>query len=212
MTRVGVYQANLIGGALRRSGVVIDKAYSSPSFRSVTTCAAVLEGLHQRDQVQINVDPSLFEWCMSHKCAGETAFDWLTLDELTAGGFNVNKDYQSRIATKEIETHLDETVEEFHQRNGLTLDTIAATGEGQNILVVGHAATVEVVYQRLLGLPVRGSLKFTRLLNKIPYCSCICLERDMAKGPKWRLVQEEGKFSLTQLANLPFDSAVLVNE
>lgn len=160
----------------------------------------------------LNVEPSLFEWCMWHKCAGATAFDWLTREELTEGGFNVNLEYRSQKTAEEMEAHLDESVEEYHERHGLTLDEIAAEGEGQNILIVGHAATTEVVHQRLLGQPVRGSMEFNQLMRKIPYCSCICLERDLAKGPEWRLVQDEGKFSLTHSANQRFDSGVLVNK
>lgn len=44
LTNVGCYQANLIGDALKDSGVVIDHAFSSPSFRCIQTCNGVLEG------------------------------------------------------------------------------------------------------------------------------------------------------------------------
>lgn len=206
-----MYQAKLVGAALRRNGIRIDKAYSSPAFRCVTTCTAVLEGLGQKDEVPLNVDAQLFEWCVWHKSAGVVAFDWLTDEELTANGINVNMDYTPRMTSEDMEAHLDESVEEYHERNGQMLDEIVAeAGEGTNILIVGHAATVDLSHQRLCERPMRSSMELNRLMHKISYCSVIGLERDLAKGGQWTMM--EGKYTVTHTANQRFDSAVLMNQ
>lgn len=194
---------------MRRDGVVIDKAYSSPAFRCVSTCSSVLEGLQQKEEVAVNVDPSLFEWCMWHKCAGVTHFDWLSTGELAEGGFNVNAEYEARVTHKDLEANMEESVEEYHMRNGRALDEIVAGAEGQNILIVGHASSLEVAHQRLTERPVRTTTEFNRLVHKIPYCGLVGLERDMSKGDKgWTLI-EGAKYSVTHTANQRFDSGVL---
>lgn len=210
MTRIGVYQAKLVGEALRRNGIQIDKAYASPAFRSVLTCASVLEGLQQRSEVPVNVDVGLFEWCMWHHCAGATSFDWLSRQELEEGGFNVNQEYAQRVSGKDLEANMEETVEEYYHRSGVAVEDIVKGAAGQNILIVGHASTLEVVHRTLTEGPVRSTVEFNRLMQKIPYCGMVGLERDLTKGSHWTVMEEGGKYSVTHTANQRFDSSVLV--
>lgn len=44
LTNMGLHQAWLTGQSLRQAGVVFDLVYSSPSFRCIQTCSALLEG------------------------------------------------------------------------------------------------------------------------------------------------------------------------
>lgn len=195
---------------MRRNGIRIDKAYSSPAFRCVTTCASVLDGLQQSKEVPVNVDPNLFEWCVWHKSAGVAAFDWLSAEQLRGEGLNINGDYRPRMSSQDLEACLDESVEEYTERNGQILDEIVAGAEGQNVLIVGHAATVDLVHQRLCDRPVRAAMELNRLMHKISYCSLLGLERDGEKGPQWT-VMSEGKYSVTHTANQRFDPTVVMN-
>lgn len=209
---MGLLQARLIGEALQRNGIQIDRAYVSPAFRSVSTCSSALEGLGQRDTVPLNVEPTLFEWCqLFFKSAGVSKFDWLTTEELEAGGFNVNSNYTQHMSVKELESvcKAEESVEAFYERNGLWLDEIAAAGGGENILIVGHAATVEVCHQRLKETRVRSATDLNRLLVQLPYCSFIGMERDLQKGPQSQWTRIEGNYSVTNTANQRFDCGLL---
>lgn len=196
---------------MQRNGIRIDRAYVSPAFRSVSTCSAALEGLGQKDTVPLNVEPTLFEWCMLFsKSTGISKFDWLTTEELKSAGLNVNSSYTPNMSIRELEAicRADESVEAFYERNGGWLDEIAAGGGGENILLVGHAATVEVCHQRLKETPVRSASDLNRLLVKLPYCSFIGMERDLEKGPQWRQI-EGGNYSVTNTANQRFDCGLL---
>lgn len=45
LTNMGLHQAWLTGQSLREAGVTFDLVYSSPSFRCIQTCSALLEGI-----------------------------------------------------------------------------------------------------------------------------------------------------------------------
>lgn len=209
LTNVGVFQAQTVGEALRRNGIRIDRAYVSPAFRCVSTCSGVLEGLGQKDTVLLNVEPGLFEWCIWHKSSGLAAFDWLTVEELAQSGLQVNREYEPWMSVKEVEECLEESLEEFWERNGKTLDKIVEQSSGENILIVGHACTLEVAHQRLVSGEMRTMAQVNRLMHKVSYCSLIALEKDSSKANKWALV-EDGIYSMTHTANQRFDASVLM--
>lgn len=156
----------------------------------------------------LNIDPSLFEWCTWHKRDPAKTFDWLTGEELSAAGFNVNQKYKPQVTSEDMMKHLEEDVKGYHNRNGLLLDAIAKEAKGETVLVVGHAATVEVAHQRLVGTKMRDSMGLHRLMPSVTYCSFIGLEKD-DKGKKWKLM-DEGPFTVTHSDNGTFDKKCLV--
>lgn len=205
MTNVGALQAQLIGKALRRKGIRIDRAYSSPAFRSITTCAAALEGL----SVPINVEASLFEWCSWHKHLGLSAVDWLTVEELQAAGINVSGEYKAKIANKEMPAHLEETVEEFQDRTGRFVEQLAGAMDGETILIVAHGPTGQVSQQRLCKKPKLTVDQLNALMLKIPFCSLLELRREGDKDQPWQII--EGSYSVTHMANKTWDVKVLMD-
>lgn len=204
---MGTLQAQLIGKALLRKGIRIDRAYSSPAFRSITTCAAALEGLSS--SVPINVEASLFEWCFWHKHLGLSAVDWLTVEELQAAGINVSGEYKTKIANKDMPAHLEETVEEFQDRTGRFVEELASGMDGETILIVAHGPTGQVSQQRLLKKPKLTADQLIALMLKIPFCSLLELQRVGEKDQPWKIVQ--GSYSVTHMANNTWDVNVLMD-
>jgi ubiquitin-associated SH3 domain-containing protein len=51
--------------------------------------------------------------------------------------------------------------------------------EGANVLVVGHAGTLEVCTRQMCGLPVRSYTEFNATIRKVPYLGLCVLEKDL---------------------------------
>jgi ubiquitin-associated SH3 domain-containing protein len=49
---------------------------------------------------------------------------------------------------------------------------------GANLLVVGHAGTLEVCTRQICGLPVRTYTEFNATIRKVPYLGLCLLEKD----------------------------------
>lgn len=182
LTQIGIYQAKLVGEALKSSSTSIDHVYCSPSFRCVQTCDAVLSGLGKKDELQIKLEPGLFEWLVWYP---ETLPDWLTPEELISAGFNIDINYQPLVSQSELaETH--ETCEQFYMRSSFVTQSALAVHTSGNILFVGHAATLDVCSRELLGNKPRNSSDMTKLLQKVPYCSFAALSKS---EDKWEVVE-----------------------
>lgn len=206
---MGVLQAKLIGSALKRNGIKVTKAFSSPAYRSVTTCAAVLEAMEAKDEIPVNVEASLFEWVGWHCHAGPLAVDWLTVGELRSVGINVSKTYVPKVESKEMVKCLNETIPEFQERTGQFIDQIAATiKDGETVLCVAHGPTGYVTHQRLCKTPVLTDVEFQQLMTKIPYSSLLALERDGAGG-EWKVMP--GVYSVTHQQNKTWNIGILLD-
>lgn len=206
LTNVGILQATLIGRAMRRRGIKIDRVYSSPAFRSIHTASAALEGLDQKDEVTVNVEGALFEWFGWHSEAGADTVDWLEPAQLKEVGIRVNDQYKQQINTKEMLVYLNETMEEFEERCGKFVENIANSADGENILFAAHGPTGQVTQQRLRGGPVITVDEMMLLMPKTPYCSMTVLERDLSKGKEWVLKDE--CYSVTHQQNRTWNAGV----
>lgn len=160
------------------------------------------------NEVPINVEPSLFEWCTWHKKPRHTAYEWLTREELIESNFNINLGYSPQLTNEEMVSHWGDVDDIFLDKNGLFLEAIAEEADGENILLVGHASTVEVAYQKLVRTKRRTSMGQHLLMHDIPYCSFIGLEKMWVNSNKWRFI-ENGPFSVTQSENGTFDKNIL---
>jgi broad specificity phosphatase PhoE len=77
-----------------------------------------------------------------------------------------------------------------------------------NILVVGHAGTLDTMTRQLTGrTPVRDE-KFFQMVQNIPYCSIVdCKEGE--QGRKWQLV-EPPVMSMTSRGNKKFNWRIVL--
>lgn len=114
-TMVGMHQARLTGDQLCEIDIGIGVAYTSPAFRCIQTCHAMLEGMQLQQTVKIRIEPALFEWCGWYP--GPIP-DFCDIDELVKYGFNIDTDYVPLIRAAELSIqHKNETIGEFYTRN-----------------------------------------------------------------------------------------------
>ncbi|KAJ8966440.1 hypothetical protein NQ317_012681 [Molorchus minor] len=60
LTNIGIFEASMVGEALKEKDITIDAAYCSPSFRCIQTCDAVLRALDTSNISKIKIEPGLF--------------------------------------------------------------------------------------------------------------------------------------------------------
>jgi len=182
LTRVGITQARMVGEGLRRKEVSFSHVYSSPSLRCVQTCHNILVGLGLQHQLKINVEPGLFEWLMWYM---NGVPDWMRPEELLAAGHNVQLNYKPYISAEELQNTLRETPEDYYTRNFFvtqcilqaTEDKSIGGGSGGNVLLVGHAATLDACTRQLTGRPPPlSSQEMMTVVRKVPYCSIAVAE------------------------------------
>ncbi|CAH0552220.1 unnamed protein product [Brassicogethes aeneus] len=201
LTNVGMFEATLVGKNLKENNVVIDHVYCSPSFRCVQTCDAVLQGLNIKDQMKIKIEPGLFEWLVWYP---HGLPEWMTKEELKAGGYNIDETYLPLINEKELKESR-EGCEQFYLRSAfVTRGTLAAHLTG-NILMVGHAASLDVCSRELVGKPPRNVQEMTKIIQKVPYCSLLNLK---SYGDKWEIT-EPPCMPITHTTNQRFDWKII---
>ncbi|KAL1501869.1 hypothetical protein ABEB36_007112 [Hypothenemus hampei] len=203
LTNMGLFEAQLVGEALKDNNITIDQVYCSPSFRCIQTCDSVLRGINLRDVLSIKVEPGLFEWMAWYPL--EHMPDWMSITELTNAGFNIDENYEPLISEKELKENR-ENCEQFYLRSAfITRSSLAANPKG-NILLVGHTATLETCSRELIGKTARSGSELVKMIQKIPYCSLIEVR---GGGDKWEIV-EPPCLPLTHSTNQRFDWKVLL--
>ncbi|XP_058820870.1 ecdysteroid-phosphate phosphatase-like [Topomyia yanbarensis] len=207
LTVLGRYHARLTGEAMKEAGVQIDLVYSSPSFRCIQTAASILEGLGLQESHSIRVEPGLFEWTQWYQSGLPK---WLTHRELVAAGYNVATDYEPFSTVEYLNQRMQETIPDYFQRNTELMKELIKTTYG-NILVVGHAATLNTCTRHFVGTEMLPIVKFYQLLHKIPYCSMAVLESKNygGRGDGWKLV-EPPCYPLTNTKTERYDWKVLL--
>lgn len=208
LTNIGILQARLVGESLQEAKISIDNVYCSPSLRCVQTCDALLRGLGRQKETPINIEPGLFEWLVWYP---EALPDWLTNEEFIAAGYNVQKDYIPLVGIPQLKEPPRETCEQFYLRSSFVVKSALASTTG-NILLVGHAASLEVCSRELLGEKPRPPHELTKLIQKVPYCSLVMIgETDGdSESSKWELLEPPCP-PITHSQNQRFDWKVLLS-
>lgn len=205
LTNVGIYQATLLGESLKESKAKIHSVFCSPSLRCVQTCDAVLKGLGIAKKVQINIEPGLFEWLVWYP---DSIPEWLTIEELLAAGYNICKDYKPFVSVDELEDGR-ESCEQFYHRSSFVTKSALKFSKNGNVLLVGHAATLDVCSREILGLKPRPPQELTKLLHKVPYCSFIAVRHEESND-KWEVVEPPCQ-PMTHSNNQRFDWKVFLS-
>lgn len=177
LTVIGCTQASMVGEAMKEAGVVIHHVFCSPSLRCVQTCHNILIGLGVQDKLKINIEPGLFEWLAWYQ---DEMPSWMTTSELKAAGYNIEPGYKPYISSEELQD-TEETCQQFFIRNFfITQCALQATEEaGGNVLLLGHAATLDTCSRQLVGKEPRPVGELMSIVRKVPYCSVAMLEEVM---------------------------------
>lgn len=137
----------------------IDHIYSSPSLRCVQTCSGFLRGYGRH--LKIKIEPGLFEWTAWH--AGLFP-RFMSPHELLEAGYGVDAAYEPMVCLSE---HA-ESCEEFYARSAFVARGALERHAGENVLLLGHAATLETCSRQLLGRKARSvGAEMTKVIRKV---------------------------------------------
>ncbi|XP_069957026.1 ecdysteroid-phosphate phosphatase-like isoform X3 [Cherax quadricarinatus] len=205
LTNIGLLQATLVGQAMKANETEVHHVFCSPSLRCVQTCSNILKGIGVAEAMPINIEPGLFEWLAWYHDGMPV---WMTLDELTDAGFNINHNYDPLIRKEELkDTH--ESCEQYYGRNTYVTQSIINTtqSQGGTVLLVGHAATLDTCTRQLVGGTPRSAHEMTTIIKKVPY-GCTAMMGEVASG-HWTLLPPP-VFPATYSGIMEYDWRVLM--
>ena len=142
-----------------------------------------MQGLGIADKLKINIEPGLFEWLAWYQ---DEMPSWMTAQvidevmminiindtdhqELISAGYNVEPSYKPYISSEELHDTVQETCGQFFIRNFfITQCALQATEEaGGNVLLVGHAATLDTCSRQLVGGEPRQVNELMSIVRKV---------------------------------------------
>jgi len=184
ITEIGACQAKLTGESLFAHGIKFTKVYSSPAFRCIQTAEAIMDALKIKETVKIKTEPGLYEWLAW--CRGKLPH-WLSQDELLAFGVNIDTKYEQFMGADSFQ--LNESLDQYYRRTHNVMKWIVGQFDfdDENILVVGHSASLDVCTRPLTGSQPRTQTNFIKFVQKVPYCGLSVVEETHPN--KWQLVQ-----------------------
>lgn len=204
ITEIGKSQAKFTGEALSDESYSFQYCYVSPSLRSIQTAHHVLEAMNLQKTCKIRIEPSLFEFLGWYEKEMPT---FLHFDALINFGFNIDTSYKPIITVDRLQ--FDEKYTDYYSRsfNFMKYLTNLHLREGASVLIVGHAATLEVCSRQIVGQPVRSYPEFNSVIRKVPYLGC-CLLNKTHDQVTFDL-QPTGINPLTHSGTFNFDANVL---
>uniref|UniRef100_A0A4W4GF65 Ubiquitin associated and SH3 domain containing Bb n=1 Tax=Electrophorus electricus TaxID=8005 RepID=A0A4W4GF65_ELEEL len=181
ITVVGATQARTVGEAtLLLTSFTVPRAFAV--FRQPTRCSEAC--MQQDGKLRIRVEPGLFEW--TKWLSGSSLPAWIPTTDLAAANLSVDTTYRPRIPVSKL--NVSESYDTYMTRSyKVTKDILAeCKNKGNNVLIVGHASSLEACTRQLQGLPLHNSKEFVQVVRKIPYLGlCACEEQDTGV---WQLV------------------------
>ncbi|XP_050297302.1 protein UBASH3A homolog isoform X2 [Anthonomus grandis grandis] len=202
LTNIGLFDAGLVGEALRDKNIIIDQVYCSPSYRCIQTCDSVLKALRKRDELAIKIEPGLFEWISWYPV--DYIPDWMTNQELIQAGFNIDLSYTPFVTQKEVKES-KESCEQYYWRSAFVARSCLSASKG-NVLIVGHSSTLDTCSRDLLGKKFRPGKELIKVVQEIPYCSIIEVN---GTGNTWEMV-DPPCLPPTHSTNQRFDWRILL--
>jgi ubiquitin-associated SH3 domain-containing protein len=194
---MGYKQALLTGEGMRRLGLQISAAYTSPSLRSVQTCAAILEGLGQ-EELAIRVEPGQYDFWGSDR--NEPVF--LSTEELVKAGVKIDLNYEPFMTVEELFSYKQETLTECYERVDRVTRNALNNTTG-SILIVGHMSSIGMCTCMLEERQPIGDKDVPRFIGLMSYCGA-AITRQNEDG-SWALVDPQPLLPLTHSGNNTFD-------
>ena len=131
LTQIGLFQATLVGRGMRDRDIKISHAFSSPGFRCIQTCDAILKGLNQFETTPICNEPGIFEYLYLYK----ESPDWLSISELKEDGYNMNEEYEPFIKP-DVLKKTRESIEQYYDRSFDVMQKIINLTKEQGIFFI----------------------------------------------------------------------------
>lgn len=200
LTEIGKFQARLTGDALGNEGYRLHYCYVSPALRCIQTAHQILQAMGLEKIVKIRIEPSIFEFLGWYDKGLPT---FLGYEPLIQFGYNIDVNYRPLLPLERLQP--DESYTDYYQRsfNVTKYFTNMHQNEGANILVVGHAGTLEVCTRQISGYPVRPYIEFNATIRKVPYLG-ICLLEKEAQSHMFE-IQQSVIPPISHTANFNFD-------
>ena len=179
LTRIGEFQAQLVGEGFAATHTPVHHVFVSPSLRCIMTATRVLKAMNLADKLPLKIEPGLFEWLAWYP---EGAPRFMTNDELIAAGFNIDVSYRPVMPAARLPT--DEMCEQYYNRSNLVTSSILADtkNQGGTVLLVAHAASLDTCIKQLVGGLPRNSAAMTQLVLKVPYCAVAAAQESSSEG------------------------------
>ncbi|KAI6199485.1 hypothetical protein M3Y96_00632100 [Aphelenchoides besseyi] len=173
LTRLGQSVAVLRGKSMHYVHFVPAAIYSSPALRCVETAHFIAQALSMK--ADIRIEPGLFDWTGWYMDGVPV---WMTVSELVAAGYDVDRNYKPIQTAESVMRLRAENKHEFYRRIQSVITQINKNVRG-NVLIVGHATTLDAGVRSLLGLPnsVPKFKELDKLGDRYSYCSSVVLEQ-----------------------------------
>lgn len=199
ITEVGKFQARLTGDALASQGYKFNYCYVSPALRCIQTAHQILKSQGVEKQVKMRIDASVFETTSLYK-KGMPKF--LPKEALIKYGFNIDTTYKPLLTVDRLKPK--EGYVNYYNRSFNMTKYIASLheSEGGNILVVGHAATLEACTRQITGSQIRSLQEFNLVVSKTPFLGLCLIEKEH----KQFRIKHTGIPPLAHLSNVNFDA------
>jgi ubiquitin-associated and SH3 domain-containing protein len=206
LTTLGSFQAELLGSSLKSHGVKFSKVFVSPAYRCLQTASSVLTGMGMENELALNIEYGLYEWLEILKLFGHGFPEWLS-EEKVGEIFNIDKSYKPVFDREYLGQNLSETVEEFYERNFITMREILKNCEG-DILIVAHGISLESCTRKLIGKESRTKSGIFDVGKKTPFLGAAAVKQT---GEHFQLI-DPPCLTLTHTSCAKFDWRILESD
>ena len=203
ITEVGKFQARLTGEALLDiQGAKFNYCYVSPSLRCIQTAHQILKSQGLEREIKIRIEPSVFECTNLYKSIPK----FFSNDILLKYGFNIDMFYKPLLSAEKLK--LKESYKYYYNRSYNFSKFIVSQHEreGGNILVIGHAGSLEACTRQITGSQIRSLQEFNAVVGKTPFLG-ICL---LEKENNLFKIKHSGIPPLAHHSNVNFDASTVL--
>jgi len=206
ITEIGKTQSRFTGEGLHEQVHSFQYCYVSPSLRCIQTAHYVLEAMNLHRFCKLRIEPTLFEYLGWYEKDRPT---FLAMEPLVHFGYNVDVNYKPFTSVDKLQK--EESYNDYYGRSYNFMKHLLTLHhrEEAQILIVGHAGTLEVCTRQVTGHPMRENHSFNSVIRKVPYLGCCLLSKNNENQYE---VSSTGIHPMTHSATFNFDASVLKNQ